>query len=86
MRLEYFTAPWCAPCKTFGPIIEKVAGEKQVYLDKINIQENPERLPPDVLSVPTVIGYLESGFEFARFVGTMSEEDLSNWLIRGANA
>lgn len=79
MRLEYFTAPWCAPCRVFGPIMDKVAKEYNLLVEKIDIAKNPERLPEDVLGIPTVIMYIQDK-PVARFSGAKSETDLVAWI------
>lgn len=38
-----FWAPWCAPCRMFGPIYEEIAGEyPDVKFAKVNTEEERE--------------------------------------------
>ena len=40
ISIKYFTAPWCGPCRMFGPVVEKVTGELGVPLHKINVDDS----------------------------------------------
>jgi thioredoxin 1 len=53
-----FWAPWCAPCRTIAPFIDKMADEYagQVKVVKLNVDENPRTARQfNVQSIPTVI-------------------------------
>jgi len=52
-----FWAPWCAPCRMLGPIIEEVANEVEgVTVGKLNVDENPMVAGQfQIMSIPTVM-------------------------------
>lgn len=52
-----FWAPWCAPCRMVGPILEEIAGERSdIKIGKINVDEQPELASQfRVMSIPTLI-------------------------------
>ena len=51
-----FWAPWCAPCRMVGPILDEIAEERSdVKVAKINIDEQPELASQfGVMSIPTL--------------------------------
>lgn len=53
-----FWAPWCAPCRMVGPIIEQLSKEYagKVTFAKMNVDEN-QRVPSNygIMSIPTII-------------------------------
>jgi putative thioredoxin len=70
-----FWAPWCGPCRSLTPIIEKVAGQLagRVKLVKVNIDENPGPAQAyGVRSIPNVIAF-KDGAPAAQFVGAQPE-------------
>jgi putative thioredoxin len=68
-------APWCEPCKTLGPILEKHcdATNGQVVLAKVNVDENPSiSMAFQVQSIPAVF-IMQNGAVLDGFVGMKPE-------------
>lgn len=84
-----FWAPWCGPCKTLGPVIEKAvaASKGKVRLAKMNIDEHPAiagRL--GVQSIPAVYAFV-NGQPVDGFMGAVPESQVKTFierLLRGA--
>jgi putative thioredoxin len=86
-----FWAPWCGPCKTLGPILEKLAAEHggRFVLAKIDIDANVELAEAfRVQSVPTVL-LVAGGRPVDGFTGALSEKRVREFLaphLGGASA
>ena len=77
-QVYYFSAPWCQPCQTLGPIMEQVS--QQVYVEKINVDYEPDLITKyGVRNIPTVI-LVENGQEVRRFTGARSYNDVMNFI------
>jgi|SRR5688572_922320 thioredoxin 2 len=71
-------APWCGPCRTVGPIVERLAGELagRVRVGKLNVDENPRTASRfGVQSIPTLL-ILRQGREVDRIVGAVPREEI----------
>ena len=77
-QLWYFSAPWCGPCKMFGPTMDRIASQG-IQVKKINIDYEADAVTKyGVRSVPTTI-LVENGNEVKRFVGAKSENQVIEW-------
>jgi putative thioredoxin len=75
-------APWCGPCKTLGPIIEKVidATDGKVVLAKVNVDENPAIAQAfKAQSIPAVYA-LKSGAVVDGFIGAYPEHEVQRFV------
>ena len=77
-KLLYFSAAWCGPCKTLGPIVESLSG--QINYEKVDVDNNQD-LPIQygVRNVPTLILLDETGETKGRLVGIQSKDAILNF-------
>jgi len=77
-RLFYYSAPWCVPCQSFGPVMDQVGAVIPVV--KVNVDYEAESTArANVRSVPTVI-LVENDQEVRRFTGAKSYEQVMQFI------
>ncbi len=77
-------APWCGPCRTLGPIIEKVVADTRgkVALCKVNVDENPGISQAfRVQSIPAVFA-VKDGQVVDTFVGALPEHQIRDFVSK----
>ena len=77
-------APWCGPCLTLGPILEKVVADTAgaVELVKVNVDENPRISTTfKVQSIPAVYAMRQRKIVDG-FVGALPEQQVAEFVAR----
>ncbi len=77
-------APWCGPCKTLGPMLEKAVGDADgaVALAKVNVDENPRVAQTfAVQSIPAVFA-ISNGQVVDQFIGALPEAEVTAFIQR----
>jgi putative thioredoxin len=77
-----FWAEWCGPCRTLGPILEKLAGEAKGKwkLVKINTEKHQQLAAQfGIRSIPAV-KMVYQGALIAEFTGALPEAKIKEWL------
>jgi putative thioredoxin len=81
-------APWCGPCKTLGPMLEKAVADTggAVALAKVNVDENPRVAQTfAVQSIPAVFA-ISNGQVVDQFIGAVPEAQVTAFIQRLAPA
>ncbi|WP_321840604.1 thioredoxin [Paraburkholderia bannensis] len=79
-----FWAPWCGPCKSLGPMLEKLEAEYagKWKLVKVNVDENQELAAHfQVRSIPHVVAFADRQ-AVDQFIGVLPEGQLREFLDR----
>jgi len=89
IALVDFWAPWCAPCRMMGPILDEIAieqAERGVTVVKVNSDEAPQTSERfEIRSIPTLI-FFKDGEPLFEMVGLVPKPVIERELdeIRGS--
>jgi thioredoxin 1 len=78
VSLVDFWAPWCAPCRIQGPIVNDLANEVQnrAHICKMNVDENQKTARRfSIRSIPTILIF-KDGNMVKQFVGVKAKTEL----------
>ena len=76
--------PSCGPCRTLGPVLEKVVAEMggRVLLAKINVEVEQQLAAAfGAASIPMVVA-IDQGRPVDQFIGALPEEQVREWVSR----
>ena len=73
-----FWAPWCAPCRALGPILEKLTNERKgaVILAKVNTEDAPQLAEYFQISAIPAVKIFAEGQLIHEFQGVLPEASL----------
>lgn len=87
--IAYFTAAWCGPCKTLGPMLEEAVlkAKGAVTLCKIDVDRNQQMVMAlaqqglPLQNVPTVVGF-DQGRPVDMFQGAVPQSQITDFVSK----
>lgn len=83
LTLVDFWAPWCGPCRMFGPIFEATSDTMpDVTFVKFEVNDENRRTPAKfgIRGIPSVLAFQNGELIEARS-GLMDQETLTDWIM-----
>ena len=79
-KIIIFSASWCAPCRMFKPVLDKISKELNIPFYAVNIDEELELATElNIRSVPTTFLYNSSN-EAITIIGAKPESEIISIL------
>jgi thioredoxin 1 len=79
-QVLYFSAPHCAPCRTFKPVMESLQNEMSITF--VDVDSSPQTAQQyNVRSVPTTV-VLDNGMEIGRVIGARTKDEIRSLYNR----
>jgi thioredoxin-like negative regulator of GroEL len=77
-KLIYVSAPWCGPCKQFGPVMNRVS--ETIPVQKVDADADTEIVTKyGVRNIPTVLKVNANGDLISKFVGVKTEQQVKDF-------
>lgn len=75
-----FWAPWCVYCRRISPVLDRMDGQNDVVIAKINIDEQPELAERFGVEVIPTFYLFQHGAHGDKLIAPGSQAQLEDWI------